>query len=488
MYRNSVPVLARPGVLGRTVVVLTLAAGALPAGDVVVHLSSKAGDRLTAKPHIKLQPAASAGAATFRIDDKLSLQRVDGFGATFLEAGMMCIRSLDKSQQNALLAALFDPAKGAGFSAMKTTIAATDFQAAGGWYTYDDTPGDVAMKNFSIARDLAPDGLIPYIKAAQRHGKFVLQAPMDYPPDWMLVDLVKNQDVNSKYFDALALYYLRYVQEYEKQGVHIDYVSLFNEPGIYTKIPYTKIRDLLKNHVGPLFAKSGVKTKLQLSEAPDRTNALANYPTVLDDPEARKYVASAPYHGYDFKQFDKLGALIQRYPDIPFWMTEICWAYEAGAPKNIKLPRYDWEDGDHWGNQIFGDIEAGASAWLYWNMILDENGGPWLVSPIHGNPDPNVQQPVVVVNRQTKKVDYLAVYYYLAHFSKFVRPGSVRVTLSGKQENVRALAFRSPEGGLVLQLMNRRDAPVSATVAWRDKVLKADLPALSIGTYQWSAN
>lgn len=468
--------------------VLTLAAGVLPAGDVAVHLSSKAGDRLTPKPPMKLQPAASTGPAAFRIDDKLSLQRIDGFGATFLEAGMMCIRSLDKPQQDALLAALFDPATGAGFSAMKTTIAATDFQAAGGWYTYDDTPGDVAMKNFSIARDLAPDGLIPYIKAAQRYGKFVLQAPMDYPPDWMLVDLAKNQDVDSKYFDALALYYLRYVQEYEKQGVRIDYVSLFNEPGIYTKIPYTKIRDLLKNHVGPLFAKSGVKTRLQLSEAPDRPNALANYPIVLDDPEARKYVASAPYHGYDFKQFDKLSALIQRYPDIPFWMTEICWAYEAGAPKDIKLPRYDWEDGDHWGNQIFGDIEAGASAWLYWNMILDEKGGPWLVSPIHGNPDPNVQQPVVVVNRQTKKVDYLAVYYYLAHFSKFVRPGSVRVALAGNQEKIRALAFRSPEGGLVLQLMNRRDTPASVTVAWRDKVLKAELPALSIGTYQWSAN
>ena len=93
------------------------------------------------------------------------------------------------------------------------------------------------------------------------------------------------------------------------------------------------------------------------------------------------------------------------------------------------------------------------------------------------------------MNRQTKKVDYLAVYYYLAHFSKFVRPGSVRVALAGNQEKIRALAFRSPEGGLVLQLMNRRDTPASVTVAWRDKVLKAELqPALSIGTYQWSAN
>jgi glucosylceramidase len=449
-------------------------------------VSSKAGDRIAPKARIPLRPAASAGPATFRIDDNSSLQRIDGFGATFLEAGMMCLRTLDKPRQDALLASLFDPVKGAGFSAMKTTIGGTDFQAAGGWYTYDDTPGDVGLKNFSIARDLAPNGSVPFIKAARRYGKFVLQAPMDYPPDWMLVDVEKNQDVDAKYFDALALYYLRYVQEYEKQGVHIDYVSLFNEPGIYTKIPYTKIRDLLKNHVGPLFAKAGVKTRLQLSEAPDRLNAVTNYPTILDDPEARKYVASASYHGYGFKDFDKLAALIKRYPGIPFWMTEICWAYEAGAPKNIKLPRYDWEDGDFWADQIFGDIEAGASAWLYWNMILDENGGPWLISPIHGNPDPNVQQPIVVVNRQTKKVDYMAVYYYLAHFSKFVRPGSVRVAMSGTEEKVRALAFRSPDGGVVLQLLNRRDTPATVTVAWRDQVLKAELPALSIGTYQWN--
>lgn len=488
MYKNKVLALTKRSLFVRALVVLSLGAGALSATEVTVHVSSKAGDRIAPKANITLRSAASTGPTTFRIDDKSSLQRMDGFGATFLEAGMICIRALDKPQQDDLLSGLFDPVKGAGFSAMKTPIGATDFQSAGGWYTYDETPGDIGMKSFSIARDLAPNGLISFIKAARAFGKFVLQAPMDYPPDWMLVDVAKNQDVESKYFDALALYYLRYVQEYEKHGVHIDYVSLFNEPGIYTKIPYTKIRDLLKNHVGPAFAKAGVKTKLQLSEASNRAEAAKYYPTVLEDPEARKYVASAPYHGYDMKEFSKLAALIKRYPDIPFWMTEICWAYEAGAPRSIKLPRYDWEDGDHWGNQIFGDIEAGASAWLYWNMILDEKGGPWLISPIHGNGDNNVQQPVVVVNRETKKVDYMAVYFYLAHFSKFVRPGAVRLAMSGTQDKVRALAFRAPEGDIVLQLMNRRVAPSTVTVAWRDRVLKAELPALSIGTYQWRPN
>ena len=470
----------------RTVFVAFLWVGLAVARDVIVHITSKAGDRITPKAPLHFQPAKSAAAISFRIDDTASRQRMDGFGATFLEAGMMCLNTLAKPQQDAVLRALFDPIHGAGFSVMKTPIAGTDFMSAGGWYTYDDTPGDVGMKHFSIARDLGPNGVIPYIKRAASFGKFVLQSPMDYPPDWMLIDLHKNQDVNEKYFPALALYYLRFAQEYEKNGVHIDYVSLFNEPGAYTKIPYTKIRDLLKYHVGPLFEKSGITTRLQLSEAYYRENAAKNYPIVLDDPVARKYVAGAPYHGYDFKNYDKLAALIKRYPGLPFWMSELCWAgFDLSIPKGVKLPRYDYEDGDTWGNMIFSDIEAGASAWIYWNAILNEKGGPWMVSPIHGDPDPNIQQPVVVINSKTHKVDYMGVYYYLAHFSKFVRPGAVRVATTGSLDQVRALAFRTPAGGFVLELLNSRKAPTTVTVAWHDQVLKAELPALSIGTYQW---
>ena len=175
-----------------------------------------------------------------------------------------------------------------------------------------------------------------YIKRARKYGSFVLQAPMDYPPDWMLFDVNKNQDVNPKYFPALARYYMRYLEGYKKEGIEIDYLSLFNEPfTVYTKIPYEKIRTLLRDHVGPALAKSGLKTKLMLSEAPDRNEAWKNYPIVLDDVAARKYVAVMPYHGYDFKNYDKIAELHKRYPDLPLWMTEVCYAYEAGTPRSM---------------------------------------------------------------------------------------------------------------------------------------------------------
>ena len=453
------------------------------AQEVRVYVTSQAGDRIASKAPLRFtQGKVSAG---FHIDDKVRDQEIIGFGASFLEAGAICLNSLGAQQQEQVLRALFDPAAGAGFAAMKTDIAASDEMSAGPFYSYDDRRGDVEMKLFSIQRDLGPNGLIPFIKRARQYGQFILQATMDYPPDWMLFDVNKNQDVNPKYFDALALYYLRYLQEYQKQGIFIDYLSEFNEPLIYTKIPADKIRDLLKDHVGPLFAKQGVRTKIQPCEYNDRARAGKYWPVILDDPAVRKYASAILYHGYDYKDYDKIAALHKRYPDLPLWMTEVCHAYEAGTPKSLPLPNRDYADGDFWGTQIFKDLESGASAWIYWNMILDEKGGPWAISPVHGNPDPNVQQPVVIVDRQKKEVIYTGLYYYLAHFGRFVRPGAVRVGTTGSANGVRCLAFQAKDGGMVAEVMNSRKQAQTLHLSWHGQALSLNLPALSITTLLW---
>ena len=120
-------------------------------------------------------------------------------------------------------------------------------------------------------------------------------------------------------------------------------------------------------------------------------------------------------------------------------------------------------------------------------MVLDQNGGPWAVSPIHGNPDPNIQHPVVIINRDARRVTYTGCYYYLAHFSKFVRPGAVRIRVTGSVPGVRCLAFHRPDGGLVAELMNNRSEDGEVQLGWRDRSLKLKLPATSITTCLWEA-
>jgi glucosylceramidase len=118
-------------------------------------------------------------------------------------------------------------------------------------------------------------------------------------------------------------------------------------------------------------------------------------------------------------------------------------------------------------------------------MILDQNGGPWAVSPIHGNPDPNVQHPVVIIDQEKKQITYTGCYYYLAHFSKFVRPGAVRMAATGSTKGVRCLAFKRPDQGFVTQLMNSQNQKIEIDLAWRDRSLKLELPAVSITTCLW---
>jgi len=470
--------------IGARLLLIGLIALAASAQEVRLYVTSQAGDRIAAKPPAHFGNTVP-GRVVFRIDDRVRDQEIVGFGASFLEAGMICLHSLDSAHQEEVLQALFDPEKGAGFSAMKTVIGATDFQSDGPYYTYDDHPGDVAMKLFSIQRDLGPNGLIPFIKRARRYGQFVLQAPMDYPPDWMLFDVSKNQDVDPKFFDALSLYYLRYLEEYEKQGIFIDFLSLFNEPGIYTTIPPSKIRDLLKDHVGPLLAKAGVKTEIQPSEFNTRGRAFKDYPVILEDPAARKYAGAMAYHGYEFKDFEKLKQLHRRYPDLKLWMTEVDHSYNTDTPRSVVLPKKEYEDGDFWGNQIMNDLESGTSAWIYWNMILDEKGGPWLISPVHRDTDGNQQHPVVIIDRQKKQVTYTGLYYYLAHFSKFVRPGAVRVGASGAAGKVRCVAFKAKNGDMIAEVLNSARQTASVSLNWREKTVKLDLPALSITTCIW---
>ena len=474
------------------VAVTLLVLAALPAiangQRVKVWVSSNGGDRLAAKEDLEFRKvkAAATSKADFSIDKSVKYQRMEGFGASIMEAGLMTLNTLPAEKQEGVLRALFDPQEGAGFTAMKTPLAGTDFQSAGPWFTYDDTPGDVDLKNFSVERDFGPNGVGTYILRARKYGNFALQAPMDYPPDWMLYDVKKRQDIPPKYYPVLTNYFVKYLEEYKKRGIVVDYLSLFNEPEeVYTKIKYPEIRVLIRDHVGPALAKSGLTTKLMISEAPERGVAARRYPVVLDDPEVRKYVSVIGYHGYDFKNFDKIAALEKRYAQFPFWMDELCYAYEAGYPKRKKLPIYEFEDGDAWGNIIFNDLEAGTSAWLYWNAILDETGGPWAISPVHGNPDPNIQHPVVIINKTTHEVTYTGTYWYLAHFSKFVRPGAVRIGTSGTRKGVRAMAFEASDGRYVVELLNSLREVVKLNLAFDGTTVDVELAGRSITTLTW---
>ncbi len=345
---------------------------------ITVYSSSQDGDRLTKKEILQFIPEKESSVPAINVDEKTQFQMIDGFGASFNEAGMICLNSLDPEVQDSVMKMLFDPASGAGYTLMKSPLGACDFASAGPWYSYNDTPGDTLMEHFTIERDLGPNGLIPFIKKASRYGKFEIQSPMDFAPDWMYFGMKKKEEKNIKpeYYAALANYYIKYLQAYAANGVTVDNLVLFNESVCdtcpnhgYSSVTYKEMKDIIKNFLVPRLQAGKLDTKIILGETCFRYSGIELFPDVLDDPEARKHISKLAVHGYDWDQFSSLTDLHERYPDLPIWMTEICY---------VKMPVYEFSDGEIWGNMIMNDMKNWVSGWIYWNMILDQEGGPWL--------------------------------------------------------------------------------------------------------------
>jgi glucosylceramidase len=458
--------------------------------EITVYSSSQDGDRLTKKTEMPFTSDRESSLPVIKIDEGTHFQKIDGFGATFNEAGMICLNSLNAEAHNSVLKMLFDPDSGAGYTIMKAPIAACDFASAGPWYTYNDTPGDTSMEHFTVERDLGPNGMITFIREASKFGKFEIESPMDFAPDWMYYSLkIGEKHIKPEYYSALAKYYSKYIQAYAKNGVTINYLNLFNEADNphYSNVTYKVIGELIKNYVVPRLKADGVSAKIQLGETCYRTEGLQKFPPVLNDPEVRKQISSLTVHGYEWDKFSDLTELHNKFPDIPIWMTEVCYVTGALFPPDgpEKSPVYGFSDGEFWGNMIMNDMKNWVSGWIYWNMILDQDGGPWLVSPVHGDPEPNQQHPVVIINRKTKEVTYTGLYYYLTHFSKFVRPGAYRINCTGGSSQLNFAGFQNSDGGIILNVINNGDE-TDCKISWNKKMAIQRFKPHSITTLKWN--
>jgi glucosylceramidase len=462
---------------------------------ITVYSSSQDGDRLTKRSDLQFQPEKELSCPVILINEKSYFQKIEGFGATFNEAGMICLNSLPAKDQNALLMNLFNPDSGAGFSVMKSPVAACDFSSAGPWYSYDDIPNDTLMQNFSIERDLGPNGLLTFIRRAYEFGRFRIESPMDFAPDWMYFGLKKDEKhIKPEFYNALARYYCKYLQAYADNGVTVDYLNLFNEAdnSWYSNVSYKVIGDLIKNYLTPLIQSVKIQVNIQLGETSNRLEALQKFPAILNDPQIKKHIHSLTVHGYDWDKFSTLTELHNAFPDLPIWQTEVCYARVNNNPTNVppngplKVPVFEFSDGEFWGNMIMNDMNNWVSAWIYWNMILDQEGGPWLISTEHGDPDNNFQHPVIIVNRITKEVTYTGLYYYLAHFSKFIRPGASRISSTGDAKNLNFAAFQNIDGGIILNIINNDDE-TDCKILWNNKMALPKLKAHSITTLKWNS-
>jgi glucosylceramidase len=411
------------------------------------------------------------------VDPSKTYQSFMGIGGALTDASAETYAKLPANRQKEFMEACYDPKKGIGYSFARTTIHSCDFSS--GSYTYINE-GDKELKTFNIDHDR--QFRLPFTKKAieAAGGKLTMFASPWSPPAFMKDNnsLVRGGKLLPEYYQAWANYYVKFINAYAKEGIPLFGLSIQNEPMAtqsWESCIYTAEdeRDFLKNFLGPTLAKNSLGNKKVIVWDHNRDLMYQRASTLLDDPQAAKYAWGVGFHWYETwtggtPMFDNVARVKEAYPDKNVLFTE-------GCNEKFDMARiHDWSLGERYGKSMINDFNSGSVAWTDWNILLDENGGPnhvgnFCFAPIHAN-------------TKTGELIYTNSYYYIGHFSKFIRPGAKRVMSSASRSALLSTSFLNQNGQLVTVVMNQSDKPVNYLLWINNQAAEVKSPAHSIAT------
>lgn len=451
--------------------------------DFKVYETSEGGNNL--KEITEFSPSENPVHITINPEEKF--QAITGFGGSFTEASASLLNRLSKQNRMNILEAYFGE-KGARYSLTRTHINSCDFSLRN--YSYAPVENDRELVHFSIQEDSGD--IVPMIKdamAISEEGFKIISSPWTAPP-WMK----DNKDWRGgkllpEYYDTWALFFSKYIQAYKAEGINIWGLTIENEPlgcgNNWESMHYTpqEMNVFLKNHLSPRLKADGRQVKvLGYDQNRDLLKQWAD--GMYDDAEAKDLYDGMAVHWYasTYDYFgDALQYTYQKAPGKHIIQTEGC--IDAQVPKwkddkwYWKKEATDWgwtwapEDQKHlhpkyapvhrYAGDIIGCLNNRVDGWIDWNMVLDKQGGPnwfknWCIAPVIVDPD-------------NDEVYFTPLYYVMAHFSKFMRPGAVKIGCEITNKDLMATAVKNPDGTIALAIFNPTEIEQSMEITINDK-------------------
>jgi glucosylceramidase len=405
------------------------------------------------------------------VDTTRRFQALEGFGGAFTEAAAVTWQQLGAANQEAVLRACFDPVQGHGYTLCRVHMNSCDF--ALGNYAHVETPGDLALDSFTIARDR--QALLPFIQAALRvAGRPIklLVSPWS-PPGWMKTSGQMNQGgrLLPECAAAWAQCFVRFIQAYQAEGVPVWGVSVQNEPMAtqrWDSCLYSaeEERDFVRDHLGPTLANAGLAHVKIVIWDHNRDGLVERASVVYGDAQASRYVWGAGFHWYVEDQFDQVQLTHDAWPDKQLLFTEGC---QEGGPHTGS-----WDLGERYARSMIQDLNHWTVGWIDWNLLLDDSGGPNHVGNLCSAP--------LLADTATDRLMPQSSYAYIGHFARFVRPGARRVLCAATRALLECTAFINPDGSVATVVMNRGDKPVRFVLLVDGHGRVVELPARAITT------
>ncbi len=380
-----------------------------------------------------------------------TFQEFLGIGGAITDAAAEVFSTLGKDKQEEFLKAYYSD-EGINYNIIRTSIHSSDFGL--GSHTYIEE-GDKDLKTFSIEKDKVKR--IPMIKRAKALIKedLVFYASPWSPPAFMKTnnDMLHGGKLLPEYNQAWANYYVKFIEAYEAEDIPVWGVTIQNEPMAvqrWESCIYTaeEERDFLKNYLGPTFEKNGLGDKNIVIWDHNRDLISQRANTIFEDPEAMKYAWGIGFHWYETwaggePKYDNLKNIKESFPTKNLLFTEGC--QEQFDPTQYQR----WSNAERYGNSMINDFNSGTVGWTDWNILLNENGGPnhvqnFCFAPIHAD-------------TKTGELIYTPSYFYIGHFSKFIKKGALRVSTTTSRSTLESTSFQNPDGQIVTVVMNKTD-------------------------------
>ncbi|HEY2548586.1 MAG TPA: glycoside hydrolase family 30 beta sandwich domain-containing protein [Candidatus Acidoferrum sp.] len=416
---------------------------------------------------------AKTSAPTIEIDDHQSFQTIDGFGFALTGGSAQHLAHMNAVQRAALLKELFgSDAKNIGISYLRVSIGSSDLNDH--VYSYDDLPAsetDPELAKFSIAPDRTE--LLPVLKQilAINPAIKILGSPWSAPP-WMKTNNnAKAGSLKTDYYATYANYFVKYLQVMKAEGITLDAITIQNEPLNDKNTPSMLMSAdeealFIKDHLGPAFKAAGIHSKIILY---DHNCDVPEYPlSILKDSRANPYVDGSGFHLYG-GEITTMSAVHNAFPQKNLYFTEFMAVEPPESPRiSIAKPVE---------GTFIGALQNWSRNVLLWNLAANSK-----FEPHTDNGGCPICQGAVTIDGND--VSRNIAYYATAHFSKFVRPGSVRIA-STSPATLPNVAFKTQTGKTVLVVVNNGKGPQDFSVKYHGRSFKTSLFEGAVATYVW---
>ena len=281
-----------------------------------------------------------------------------------------------------------------------------------------------------------------------------------------------------KYRSLWAKYYVRYIQEMKNNGVNIDAISVQNEPAAtqtWDSCLYSSSdeRDFVKYYLHNELVKNNLEHVKVYVWDHNRGDILVNRAIdIFEDKKANKYIEGIAFHWYCSEDFQSLSKFHNLYPNKSILFTEGCVEYGVYGDES----KYRFENGEQYAYHMINDFNNYNEGFIDWNLILDSNGGPNHVG--------NFCEAPIMVDIEKQKIIYNSTYYYIGHFSKFVKRGAKRLltTYISNNKTIHACAFKNPNDEIVIVILNKGYIE-NVSLLIDDNKVNLSLPNQSITTF-----